>query len=348
MIRGLLLAVWDIFREMSPYLLIGFTSAGLLKVLVPESIVFKYLLGKKWTSVVNASLAGVPLPLCSCGVIPVTAHLRKLGVKRGAILSFLTTTPTTGVDSIFATYSLMGGLFTLLRILAAFTIGVFSGITANLLSFKDDELESASSAESKDFAPQAEKRSIKKAFKYAYFDLVNDVAKWLIIGIVVGGMINYFVPQAFIEKYLSVPMISYSIMLVIGMPMYVCSTASIPIAASLIMKGMSPGAGLVFLIAGPATNTATMSFVGGKFGLKTLTVYLFSIAAGSIIWGLTLDHLWPSLGADLGMMMHHHMHQVSGLMFYIKTVSAVILLLLMLVSFLSKNGLRFSVSDTNK
>ncbi len=347
MIKGLLLVTWELLREMSPYLLLGFTAAGILKVIIPESLIFRYLSGKKWTTVVNASLVGVPLPLCSCGVIPVVAHLRKMGVKRGAILSFLTSTPTTGVDSIFATYSLMGGLFTILRVLAAFTIGIFSGLMVNLLPSKEDNIKVEEPVKCKNCEPKGARLSIKKAFKYAYFDLIDDIAKWLVIGIVAGGMINYFVPQEFIEQYLSNPLISYSLMLAIGIPMYVCSTGSIPIAASLIMKGMSPGAGLVFLIAGPATNTATMSFVGGKFGFKTLAVYLFSIAAGAIIWGLALDRLWPSLGSNLVMTLHHHMHGASGSIWDIKTISAVLLLLLMLVSFLSKNGLRFS-SDTNK
>ena len=314
---------------MSPYLLLGFTAAGILRVLIPDAVVLKYLSGNKWKSVLNASLVGVPLPLCSCGVLPVTAHLSKMGVKRGPILSFLTSTPTTGVDSIFATYSLMGGLFTLLRVLASFTIGVFSGIMANLFLSKEDL-----APKKEEIKPSCCSVQPKSAFNYAYVDLINDIAKWLIIGIVGGGLISYFVPESFISEHLSNPFISYGLMSLIGLPMYVCSTGSIPIAMSLIMKGMNPGAGLVFLISGPATNTATMSFIAGKFGVKTLVVYLLSIIIGSVAWGVMLDNLWPSFGYHFHDVMHH-VHENSS-WDSIKTLMAVILCALLLRSILSK------------
>ncbi len=334
MIRGLLLETWNLLREMSPYLLFGFTVAGLLRVIIPDAVVVKYLSGKKWKSVVNASLIGVPLPLCSCGVIPVTAHLKKMGVKRGAILSFLTSTPTTGVDSILATYSLMGGLFTFLRIASSFTIGIFSGIMANVFSSKEDELQEATqkSEPIKCEIHVDQKSRVKRVFRYAYIDLIDDVGKWLVIGVVTGGLIGYFIPTEIVTKYLGNPFISYALMLAIGIPMYVCSTGSIPIAASLIMKGMSPGAGLVFLIAGPATNTATISFVGGKFGFKTLFIYLSSIILGSVVWGALLDLLWPNFGVQVNLMLHH-MSQPGSSGFDIKTISSVILCALLLRSF---------------
>ncbi len=324
---------------MSPYLLLGFTAAGILRVLIPDAVVLKYLSGNKWRSVLNASLVGVPLPLCSCGVLPITAHLSKMGVKRGPLLSFLTSTPTTGVDSILATYSLMGGLFTLLRVLASFTIGVFSGIIANLFLSKEDltnkkEKVKPSCCSIQNVAGTTFNSKMKSAFNYAYVDLINDIAKWLIIGIVSGGLINYFVPESFISEHLSNPFISYGLMSLIGLPMYICSTGSIPIAMSLIMKGMNPGAGLVFLIAGPATNTATMSFIAGKFGIKTLVVYLLSIIAGSVAWGIMLDSLWPHFGYHFHDVMHH-VHENSSWGSF-KTLMAVILCALLLNSVLSK------------
>ena len=340
MIRGLLLETWNLLREMAPYLLLGFTVAGLLRVIIPDAVVVKYLSGKKWKSVVNASLIGVPLPLCSCGVIPVTAYLKKMGVKRGAILSFLTSTPTTGVDSILATYSLMGGLFTFLRVASSFTIGIFSGIMANIFSSKEDELQETQKSEPIKCEFHAAQESfegtvwfkVKRVFSYACVDLIDDVGKWLVIGIVAGGLISYFVPTEIVTKYLGNPVISYALMLAIGIPMHVCSTGSIPIAASLIMKGMSPGAGLVFLIAGPATNTATISFVGGKFGFKTLFIYLSSIILGSVVWGALLDLLWPNFGMQINLMLHN-MSQPGLLGFDIKTISAIILCSLLLKSF---------------
>jgi uncharacterized protein len=329
-IKGLLLEIWFLFREMSPYLLLGFTVAGILRVLIPNEVVLKYLSGKSWRSVVNASIIGVPLPLCSCGVIPVASHLNKMGVKKGPVLSFLTSTPTTGVDSILATYSLMGGFFAVIRVLASFTTGIISGVLSNLFASKEISFVDKTtplktcSKDLGDLKGTSLLYKSKVALKYAYIELIDDVSKWLIIGMVTGGLISYFVPVEFVTKYLGNSFISYSLMALIGTPMYVCSTGSIPIAVSLIMKGMNPGAGLVFLIVGPATSTATLSFVGGKYGSKTLFIYIGTIIVCAVGWGLILDHFWSSFGSTL-YMSHHHMSST-----IIKNVSAVILIALML------------------
>jgi uncharacterized protein len=299
---GLLNEIWFLLLAMAPYLLFGFTVAGVLKVLIPEEFMIRHLSGQKWGSVFKAALVGVPLPLCSCGVIPVTAHLKKAGAGRGAIISFLTSTPTTGVDSIFATFSLLGGIFTLMRVIASFFIGILGGLLANIF-ITDDKNNVQDIHEDCDDCTMHQGKGvfgkIKDMFHYAYFELIDDVGKWLIIGIVAGGLISYFIPAQIVENYFGNPWVSYTVMLLIGIPMYVCATGSIPIAASLILKGMSPGAGLVFLIAGPATNTATISFVGGKLGKKTLFIYLASIILGSVLFGALVDLLWPGLGHDI-------------------------------------------------
>ena len=297
---GLTTDIWMLLLAMSPYLIFGFGVAGILKVLIPEDYLVKHLAGRKWSSVFKAAFIGVPLPLCSCGVIPVTAHLKKAGAGRGAIISFLTSTPTTGVDSIFATYSLLGWVFVFMRVLASFVIGITAGILSNIF-VKDVAPKSAHKHETCGDTCELHKGAgaygrIRDILDYAYIDLIDDVGKWLIIGIVAGGLISYFVPTEVVGTYFANPWISYTFMLLLGIPTYVCATGSIPIAASLIIKGMSPGAGLVFLISGPATNTATISFVGGKLGGKTLFIYLTSIVVGSIGFGLLLDHAWPGLG----------------------------------------------------
>lgn len=293
---------WHLLLAMSPYLLFGFGVAGILKVLIPDEYLVKHLSGRKWTSVFKAAMVGVPLPLCSCGVIPVTAHLKKSGAGRGAVISFLTSTPTSGIDSIFASYSLLGLVFALMRVLASFFIGIFAGILSNIFAaekamkgnnFKEDAACGATCANCSNIGVTSK---IKRMLDYAYVELIDDVGGWLLIGIFAGSLISYFVPTSLVENYFNNPFISYTVMLIVGLPMYVCATGSIPIAASLILKGMNPGAGLVFLIAGPATNTATISFVGGKLGRKTLFIYLSSIILGSIGFGLLMDLVWPDLG----------------------------------------------------
>ena len=139
------------------------------------------------------------------------------------------------------------------------------------------------------------------AARYAFVELVQDTGKWLLLGIGIGGAIAFFVPSEFIDRFLSSSLVSYPLMLLLGVPMYVCATASIPIAASLVAKGMSPGAGLIFLIVGPATNTATLSFVAGKLGKKSLFVYLLSICITAIVFGLGIDYLWRQYGESVNL-----------------------------------------------
>ncbi|MCX6112985.1 MAG: permease, partial [Proteobacteria bacterium] len=173
---------------------------------------------------------------------------------------------------------------------------------------------------------------LKDMLSYAYIDLIDDVGKWLVLGILVGGFISYFLPATIIENYFSNPFISYTVMLLIGGSMYVCATGSIPIAASLILKGMNPGAGLVFLIAGPATNAATISFVGGKLGGKTLFIYLMSIIIGSVGFGLLMDSFWPGLGHSI----RSAADTMNMLPYWLEILSAVVLVVFISRSYIVK------------
>lgn len=360
LILGLLNEIWILFVEMAPYLLLGFLVAGLLNLFLTREQVAKHLSERRFSSIWKASILGIPLPLCSCGVIPVAAHLDKQGANRGATLSFLISTPTTGVDSILATYGLLGPLLTIARPVAALVNGLLTG---SLAIFWDKEKEADSITQSqqspscaipKNSSPETSKNLIEKlksAINYGFVELLEDVSKWLVIGIITGGMISFLIPTSFVENYLGNPLMSYSLMLLIGIPMYVCATGSIPIAAALILKGMSPGAGFVFLFAGPATNTATLSFVGGKLGKKHLILYLTTILLCSVAFGALIDYVWISAGQDLSL--------ISGAMEmlpeWLKIASALLLLALMLrpfvMRFISKpvsdEGLHFEVPDMN-
>lgn len=316
---GLLIEIWMLFEEMAPYLLFGFLVAGILNLFISRERVTRHLAENRFSSVLKASLFGIPLPLCSCGVIPVAAHLQKQGANRGPILSFLISTPTTGVDSILATYSLMGPLLAIARPVAALFNGLLTGVLANR----------EATAVPKDVAPQDPeippaqtlRNKMGRALQYAFGDLITDIAKWLVIGIVAGGVISYLVPTQLVEDYLGNPLLAYPLMLLIGIPMYVCAIGSIPIAAALILKGMSPGAGFIFLFAGPATNTATLSFVGGKMGRKSLLLYVSTILLSSILFGALVDVVWQLSGKDLTLISG----QTELLPEWLKTISALLL-----------------------
>ncbi len=336
-VTDLLAEIWRLINEMSPYILFGLLIAGLLHITISKKI-YNSFSRNDITSVLKASLFGIPLPLCSCGVIPVAALLKREGAGRGPVMSFLVSTPTTGVDSILATYSLLGPLFAVMRPVAALFTGVFAGLITNL-SQKDKEKKynidfSCTMCELSSPHTHSFIEKIKKMFKYAFYDLVDDIGKWLIIGIVIGGFIGYFVPSWLIEQYLGNPVLAYFIMLAVGIPMYVCATGSIPIAASLIMKGLTPGAGLVFLIAGPATNTATLSFIGGKLGKKSLVIYLATIVFSAVLFGIIVDWLWSLLGKDINLITGG----MEMLPSWLKISSSILLIGLILYTFLKESG----------
>jgi len=297
-ITGVIREAYFLFNEMAPYLLFGFLFAGVLRVFIDTKAVTKHLGHNNFLAVIKASLFGIPLPLCSCSVIPAAMALRREGASKGAVLSFLISTPTTGIDSIFATYSLLGGFFAAYRVIASFITGVLSGAAANFILKETDNKPAGKDMPKCGICPRAENHShhirqkIKGVFSYAFGDLLRDSGPAFIAGILIGGIITYFVPKEFISTYLGSGPQAMVIMLLVGIPMYVCATASIPIAAVLMMKGMDPGAAFVFLAAGPATNIVTMTVVARNLGRKALLVYLGAIAISSISLGMALNKLY--------------------------------------------------------
>jgi uncharacterized membrane protein YraQ (UPF0718 family)/copper chaperone CopZ len=303
--NGLVYETWNLLNLMSPYLLLGFLMAGILYILIPKELIYKHFSKDNLSGVTKASLFGVPLPLCSCGIIPVSAYFRKEGAGKAATLAFLTSTPTTGVDSILATYSLLGPLFAIIRPIASFFSGLLAG-ALHIFIEKEEQKKitpSYSCTVCDENIPHKHKWAdkIKKVFTYGLFDLVKETWKWLAIGIIIGGILTFYIPSDIMEKYLSNSFISYPLMLIFAIPFYVCATGSIPIVSALILKGLNPGAGFVFLFAGPATNTATLSFVGGKLGKKSLLIYLITIISSAIFFGLFIDYIWYSSGKDINL-----------------------------------------------
>ncbi|MCX8082012.1 MAG: SO_0444 family Cu/Zn efflux transporter [bacterium] len=334
----LLIEIIGLLNEMSPYLLFGFLIAGILKVLIPTERIYYHLSPSNFLSILKATLLGIPLPLCSCGVIPVATHIKKEGASDGATVSFLISTPTTGVDSILATYSLLGWIFAIIRPVCALFSGLFAGILVNRYEDrkklpKEKDNYTCIFCENEGLHTHSFYEKIKSAFRYGFFELVEDTGKWILIGIIIGGIISTFVPEDIVSKYLGRQLYSYPLMLLIGVPLYVCATGSIPIAASLITKGMSPGAGLIFLFTGPATNSATLMFVVGKLGKRNFLIYLFSIILWAVIFGLIIDHLW--VFQSTGMI---HIHQNKILPPPVKILSSFILLLLILNTFFPRRS----------
>ncbi len=278
----------NILNAMSPYLLLGFLIAGLLHAFVPQSTFSKHLSKRGFRSVSLAALFGVPLPLCSCGVIPTAMSLKKEGASDGATVSFLIATPQTGVDSILASYSVLGLPFAIIRPLVALVVGIFGGVVAD--KFSDAE---SSPNQSVKGSSKSEKMTLKDAFKYGFLDMLQDLGGWLTIGLVIAAAITAFVPSGIFEILSDHYILNLLVVLLLSIPMYICSTGSIPIALSLLIMGVSPGAVLIFLMAGPATNVATLTVVRKVLGTRTTLIYLTTIILGAISFALLIDFVLP-------------------------------------------------------
>jgi uncharacterized membrane protein YraQ (UPF0718 family)/copper chaperone CopZ len=309
--------VWQfitLFSEMAPFLLLGFLLAGILHVWVPNHLYVPKISKPNFKSVLWSALFGVPLPICSCGVIPTSIALRREGASKGACVSFLISTPATGVDSILATYSLLGGPFAVLRPIAAFATAMLGGVFTNLVTKNEPETGVAVVGESHEHEHHGhehcdceegrcscgyedpdrhEKASfaqkVKGTFEYGFVNMIGDVSKWLVIGLLLGALIAAFVPDDFFLFLHEYPLLCMLVVLVLAMPMYTCATGSIPLALALVEKGITPGAALVLLMAGPATSIASMLVVGKAFGRRTLFAYLASIAFGALFFGVIVD-----------------------------------------------------------
>lgn len=303
----------SMLNGMSPYLLLGFLIAGLLHAFVPSAIYSRYLAGTGIRPVVTAALFGVPLPLCSCGVLPTVVALRRSGASRAASTAFLIATPQTGVDSIAATYSMMGLPFAVLRPVAALVTSLFGGLAVGHWERKG-ALDDVANGTNYEFSqlPQGFWNKVVETFKYGFFDMMQSIGRWLLIGLVVATLITVLLPDDFFSTYARWPLLNMFIIVLVAVPMYVCATGSIPIAAALMLKGMSPGCALVLLMAGPAANVASMFVVNNAFGRKATAVYLLSIIGGAIGFGVLVDY-WPGLrevftSALPAHIMQHGMH----------------------------------------
>jgi uncharacterized membrane protein YraQ (UPF0718 family)/copper chaperone CopZ len=283
----------SMLNEMSPYILLGFLFAGALHAFVKPSLLSQHFAGNGFKQSLKAALLGVPLPLCSCGVLPTAISLRRSGASTSATTSFLIATPQTGVDSIAATYSLLGLGFAIVRPIASFLSAVLGGTIMGKLT-KDDEAKTKGDCElTSDLQPTLFGK-IKDMLHYGFVDMVSSVGKWLVIGLVIAALITALIPDDFFVRFAEYPILAMIIVVIIAVPMYVCATGSIPIALSLMLKGLTPGVAFVFLMAGPAVNFASYTLLSRTMGKRNTLLYIAIIALSAIGVGLVIDYLLPS------------------------------------------------------
>ena len=337
-----LAATLEVSLVASPYILLGLAAAGLMHILIPARGIDRWLGRPGFGATARAALLGIPLPLCSCAVVPVTIELSRKGASREASLAFLVSTPETGVDSMLLTYGLMGPVMAIVRPVAALITSLVAATTSMIWRTQDGEsAEDPPPAPVEESPREAPSARLRRALHYGFVEMVDEIGFWLIVGLLLTGAITALVPEDWIQGILGTGPRSLIILLVLGIPLYMCASASTPVGAALLLKGVSPGATLVFLLAGPATNASSLVVIARFFGRKFVAIYLFSVIFTALGSGLLFDLLlarlgWqiiPTLGAQ-------HLEQPSAL----TLVSAAVLAVLLVVS-LARGSWRMAVRE---
>jgi uncharacterized membrane protein YraQ (UPF0718 family) len=352
-------AIWEMATEAAPWLLLGFLAAAAVRAWVPTALITRQLGGRSVRSVAKASVIGIPLPLCSCGVLPAALGLRRQGASRPATVSFLISTPEIGFDSFMLSYALLGPFLAITRPIAALVTSLAAGLSSLLLTDPPDSNADAPEApktssccssqpkpseptssccSSSDEAkvessccssqpeptesccgsakPQAAEAPagawarLVEGVRYVFTTLLDDVKWWLAIAIVIAGAAMAFTngqPDEFLQEWGQGPL-AMLVMLVVGVPLYVCATASTPIAAALLVAGVSPGAVIVLLLAGPATNIGSIAILRRELGNATLAVYLAAIAICSMGIGVAVNWLVGHFKVDIAAQAEHAGH----------------------------------------
>ncbi len=363
----LLVEIWTLFLEMAPYMIFGLFFVGVLHLFFTKALVLKHIGDNSLLSVFKAAIFGIPLPLCSCGVIPTAVYMKKNGAASSATTSFLISTPQTGIDSIIATYGMMGWVFAIFRPIAALIMGLTGGMlvaafgkrkpqkqSPDLQKANEDltgmfsiigqepvnqaQQETCSDGScgcesNEEKAPEGNK--LYKMFKYAFVEFLDDISIQFVAGVIISGLIAYFIPDNFFEQgTLNSGILGMLLMIVVGIPMYICATASIPIAVTLMLKGFSPGVAFVFLAVGPATNAASLTILMNTLGKKIVSIYLGSVIVLSILMGYILDYIFSFMDFSPQLMLMDHQHEL--LSYEIKLVAGLSFGLLLLASIYRK------------
>lgn len=351
---------WQLFLLSAPWLMLGLLIAGLLNVYLPANFLNKHLGKEGFLTTVKAALIGAPMPLCSCGVIPAAIGLRRAGASKSATTAFLVSTPETGVDSVSVSYVLLGPFMSIIRPIAA----ICSAIVAGVLVGRDtDRLQTKPAADaqtktsccasktaepevqtsccaSKTAEPkvqtsccdkpnkalQSQWQKVQQAISFSCNKLLSDTMVWLMIGLFFAALVQTYVPESFLTQWGS-GIVAMLVVILISIPMYICATASTPIAAGLLLSGVSPGAVLVFMLAGPATNIATLGVVANELGKRAVFAYLTGVIGVALIFGFLTDYLVTEFGFVVSPQLGEE-HQV--LPYWLSFICGVILIALIL------------------
>ena len=334
--------LWSSFLLLAPMLLLGLLLSGLIHVFVSRQAILRWLRDDSLKSVTLSSAIGIPVPLCSCSVVPVVAEMRNKGASRSSCMSFLITAPETGADSILVTNAFFGPIVAIIRPVISFITAVVAGIFCiglirddrdeaeasghphghecshdhhqSLIADRDDcyvspaqlkvllvnWLKGIAGRQSTGEVPTDNqefdfKKLVKHIFRYGFIEIADDILFALLVGVVLGGVLFLAIPSDLMAHEYA-RWLSYPVMVLISIPLYICASASTPIAAALVAKGVSPGAALIFLMTGPATNTGTIAIIVSQFGSRFASIYVAAVIAVTVVLGIAIDTLLLAAG----------------------------------------------------
>lgn len=342
-------ATVEVYLVASPYILLGLAAAGLMHILIPAQKIARWLGRPGFGATARAALLGIPLPLCSCAVVPVTIELSRKGASREASLAFLVSTPETGVDSILLTYGLMGPVMAVVRPLAALLTSLVAAASSMIWRTQDGEgsgpaapaAEPQASATSTQVVPELPRSRLRRAARYGFVEMVDEIGFWLVVGLVLTGVITALVPEEWIQGALGRGPGALFVLLLLGIPLYMCASASTPVGAALLLKGVSPGAALVFLLAGPATNASSLVVIARFFGRKFVALYLSSVVVTALASGYFFDLFLERMGWTIvPTLAGDHLEEISWI-----TLLSAALLGFLLLSSLARGSWRMAIRE---
>ncbi|MBK7643178.1 MAG: SO_0444 family Cu/Zn efflux transporter [Planctomycetes bacterium] len=346
------LEAWSILRDMAPFLLVGFLLAGLLHRFLRTDWLVKKIAGNDFASVCRAALVGAPLPLCSCSVVPVAVEMRKRGASKGATAAFLISTPETGVDSVSVSWALLDPVLTIARPVGAVISALVSGSLVNALVRRGLDRESQGSVHAaaeeagccahgggtpEHLEEHEHADTPSGILRYAFVEMLDDLAPSLVLGLVLSAAISVLLPVDLLDPVWRGGLPGMLLMLLLGIPVYVCAAASTPVAASLIHKGFSPGTALVFLLVGPATNLSSLVVLARSLGRRTVLTMLAGLALSALLLGACVDWLYSMLAIEPVARLGEHAH---GLPAALSNGCALLFLALLCASLLRSQVLR--------
>ncbi|MBN1595050.1 permease [candidate division FCPU426 bacterium] len=300
--------LWKILTELAPWLFLGASMAGLLKIFLPRNFISTHMGGSSVWSILKTTLLGIPLPLCSCGVLPATLGLKKDGASNGAAVGFLISTPQTGIDSILVTSSFLGWPLALFKVGSALVTGLLGGLFVQATETKGISTPVHPLPEKAPMLPPRQTASKWRiVWNYSIHELIGGIYIYLAAGLVIAALISTLFPTNALAQMPALQgMGGMLLMLGLSIPIYVCTTGSVPIAASLIAAGLPVGSALVFLMAGPATNIATLSAVTRSFGARITAIYLGTVVLASMVFGLVFQSTFLPTPDSLIPLHQHH------------------------------------------